>query len=79
MQERDALAYRLGMHNVSGERAYAYGTLVQRPPCSCQGTLAADSMGRWGEYGLAGISDDKQRLCFSLVLWNGQDPIAPAT
>ena len=25
--------------------------------------------------GLAGISDDKQRLCFALALWNGQDPI----
>ena len=30
---------------------------------------------RWGEDGLAGISDDKQRLCFSLALWNGKDPI----
>jgi hypothetical protein len=30
---------------------------------------------RWGEDGLAGISDDKQRLCFSVALWNGQDPI----
>src|SRR4051794_27427914 len=30
---------------------------------------------RWGEDGLAGISDDHQRLCFSLALWNGQDPI----
>jgi hypothetical protein len=30
---------------------------------------------RWGEDGLAGISDDKQRLCFALSLWNGQDPI----
>ena len=30
---------------------------------------------RWGEDGLAGISDDKQRLCFSLGLWNGKDPI----
>jgi hypothetical protein len=30
---------------------------------------------RWGEDGLAGISDDKQRLCFSLALWNGNDPI----
>jgi hypothetical protein len=29
----------------------------------------------WGEDGLAGISDDKQRLCFSLALWNGKDPI----
>jgi Mannosylglycerate hydrolase MGH1-like glycoside hydrolase domain len=30
---------------------------------------------RWGEDGLAGISDDHQRLCFALALWNGQDPI----
>ncbi len=30
---------------------------------------------RWGEDGLAGISDDKQRLCFALALWNGKDPI----
>ena len=30
---------------------------------------------KWGEDGLAGISDDKQRLCWSLALWNGQDPI----
>src|SRR5262249_17009853 len=29
----------------------------------------------WGEDGLAGVSDDKQRLCFSLALWNGRDPI----
>ena len=30
---------------------------------------------RWGEDGLAGISDEEQRLCFALALWNGQDPI----
>src|SRR5258707_1228746 len=30
---------------------------------------------RWGEDGIAGISDDQQRLCLSLALWNGQDPI----
>jgi hypothetical protein len=30
---------------------------------------------RWGEDGLGGISDDKQRLCFALALWNGRDPI----
>jgi Mannosylglycerate hydrolase MGH1-like glycoside hydrolase domain len=30
---------------------------------------------RWGEDGIAGISDDKQRLCFSLAMWNGRDPI----
>jgi len=30
---------------------------------------------RWGEDGLAGICDDRQRLCFALALWNGKDPV----
>lgn len=30
---------------------------------------------RWGEDGIAGISDDQQRLCFALALWNGKDAI----
>ncbi len=30
---------------------------------------------RWGEDGLAGISDNHQRLCFAVALWNGRDPI----
>jgi hypothetical protein len=30
---------------------------------------------RWGEDGLAGVSDDKQQLCFALALWNEKDPI----
>src|SRR6184192_3260746 len=30
---------------------------------------------RWGEDGLAGLSDYKQRLCFAWAFWNGQDPI----
>src|SRR5262245_34278381 len=29
----------------------------------------------WGEDGLAGISDDRQFLCFAIALWNGRDPI----
>jgi hypothetical protein len=29
----------------------------------------------WGEDGLAGLSDDRQQLCFALALWNGRDPI----
>jgi Glycosyl hydrolase family 63 C-terminal domain len=29
----------------------------------------------WGEDGLAGWSDEKQRLCFCVALWNGRDPI----
>src|SRR6201999_22162 len=30
---------------------------------------------RWGEDGIAGISDEQQRLCLALALWNGNDPI----
>ncbi len=30
---------------------------------------------RWGEDGLCGVSDDEQRLCVALALWNGRDPI----
>ena len=30
---------------------------------------------RWGEDGLAGVSDDKQFVCAALALWNGRDPI----
>ncbi len=30
---------------------------------------------RWGEDGLGGISDWKQRLCMNVALWNGKDPI----
>ena len=30
---------------------------------------------RWGEDGLGGLSDDQQRLCFAIALWNERDPI----
>jgi hypothetical protein len=30
---------------------------------------------RWGEDGIAGISDDRQQLCFAIALWNGEDAI----
>ncbi|HEX7074729.1 MAG TPA: glucosidase [Hyphomicrobiaceae bacterium] len=30
---------------------------------------------RWGEDGIAGLSDEQQLLCFALALWNGKDPI----
>lgn len=30
---------------------------------------------RWGEDGIAGISDSHQRFCFAIALWNGVDPI----
>ncbi|KAF8750988.1 Glycosyl hydrolase family 63 C-terminal domain [Rhizoctonia solani] len=29
---------------------------------------------RWGEDGIGGVSDNHQRLCFALALWNGEDP-----
>ena len=29
---------------------------------------------RWGEDGIAGISDNLCNLCFALTLWNGKDP-----
>jgi hypothetical protein len=29
---------------------------------------------RWGEDGIAGISDNHQQLCFAIALWNGEDP-----
>ncbi|MEO8794841.1 MAG: glucosidase, partial [Daejeonella sp.] len=30
---------------------------------------------RWGEDGIAGISDENQNLCFAISMWNGKDPI----
>jgi hypothetical protein len=30
---------------------------------------------RWGEDSIAGLCDEKQRLCLGLALWNEQDPI----
>jgi hypothetical protein len=30
---------------------------------------------RWGEDGLFGLTDRECRLCFSVALWNGKDPI----
>ena len=30
---------------------------------------------RWGEDGIAGISDNHQHLCFAIALWNETDPI----
>jgi hypothetical protein len=37
--------------------------------------MARSKAYRWGEDGLAGVSDQYQLLCFSLALWNGRDPI----
>jgi len=30
---------------------------------------------RWGEDGIAGVSDEQQRVCMALAVWNGRDPI----
>jgi hypothetical protein len=30
---------------------------------------------RWGEDGIAGISDGRQQFCLALAVWNGKDPI----
>src|SRR5450432_3599118 len=37
--------------------------------------MARSKAYRWGEEGIAGISDDKQLLCFALALWNKKDSI----
>ncbi|MBN8652451.1 MAG: glucosidase [Cytophagales bacterium] len=37
--------------------------------------MARSKAYRWGEEGIAGISDDRQFLCLALALWNKKDPI----
>jgi hypothetical protein len=37
--------------------------------------MARSKTYRWGEEGIAGWSDEQQRLCLALALWNGRDPI----
>ena len=37
--------------------------------------MARSKAYRWGEEGIAGISDDKQLLYFSIALWNKKDAI----
>ncbi|MFY7900537.1 MAG: glucosidase, partial [Chitinophagaceae bacterium] len=36
---------------------------------------AASRAYKWGEDGIAGITDYFQNLCFAIALWNGKDPI----
>jgi hypothetical protein len=36
---------------------------------------AASRAYRWGEDGIGGFCDTKQRLCIAVALWNGKDPI----
>jgi hypothetical protein len=47
-----------------------HGTAWEFFPCAHAHSRAY----RWGEDGLAGISDNHQRLCFALALWNNRDP-----
>ena len=37
--------------------------------------MARSKAYRWGEEGIAGISDDHQLLCFAVAFWNKKDPI----
>lgn len=37
--------------------------------------MARSKAYRWGEEGIAGISDDQQLLCFAVAFWNKKDPI----
>jgi len=37
--------------------------------------MARSKAYRWGEEGIAGISDDQQLLCLALSFWNGKDAI----
>jgi hypothetical protein len=37
--------------------------------------MARSKAYRWGEEGIAGISDDNQFLCLALAFWNKKDPI----
>jgi hypothetical protein len=37
--------------------------------------MAASKAWRWGEEGIGGFSDKRQRICFAVGLWNKKDPI----
>jgi hypothetical protein len=37
--------------------------------------MARSKAWRWGEEGIGGISDNKQKLCFAMAFWNKKDPI----
>ena len=61
--------------NGSGEPCARTTAKAATPGTTSRHDQARSRAYRWGEDGLAGISDDKQRLCFALALWNGKDPI----
>ena len=71
METLGPLPERTAMGNGSGRLQRQAGT----PGIIFTHDHARSRAYRWGEDGLAGISDDQQRLCFALALWNGKDPI----
>src|SRR5262245_45160229 len=85
LEERRLLQTKEGKENWKHWGPYlserAWGTV--REDYSAQGAAwdyfphdhARSRVYRWNEDGLGGISDDEQRLCFALALWNGQDAI----
>ncbi len=49
------------------ESGYAWGYFTH--------DMARKRAYRWGEDGIGGISDNKQKICFAPAFWNGKDPI----
>lgn len=49
------------------DHGYAWGYLTH--------DMARSKAYRWGEDGIAGLSDTKQTICFALAVWNGRDTI----
>jgi hypothetical protein len=41
----------------------------------CTHDMSRSKAYRWGEDGIAGISDHLQKICFALALWNGKDEL----
>ena len=61
--------------SVSGARSARTTATTRTPGRYFSHDQARSRAYRWGEDGIAGISDDKQRLCLALALWNERDPI----
>lgn len=49
------------------EHGFAWGAFTH--------DMARSKAYRWGEDGIAGLSDNKQQFCFAVTMWNGKDPI----
>ncbi|MGB7443693.1 MAG: hypothetical protein WA919_21735 [Coleofasciculaceae cyanobacterium] len=78
-ENRDRTAYWTRWGSYLSERQWGTVREDYSPDGSAWSSFShADSLSRayrWGEDGIAGISDNHQRLCFALNLWNEQDPI----